>query len=194
MKWGAGRKAEYPSDMQRKRALLVVAACVAFSWASDTAGQNNEPECGDDTPYTPRTPPSGRVPKLPAVAQLDNRPTKVGAAYTVFGAWRSLRSLEPRAGDITIAGKAATDPKEKLRPCAGQSAWPTGDDVCHLRLTDESGHVTAIVTGATKTSGSPPNVGDALEITGGYGPGWAGRAHARFDPMWGLIAAKEVKP
>jgi len=49
--------------------------------------------CGNkDTGYTPRGAPSGATAALPAVPNVSQKPTKVGDAFTVWGASYSLRS------------------------------------------------------------------------------------------------------
>jgi predicted small lipoprotein YifL len=67
------------------------------------------PACGDkDPPYVPQAAHSGKPVKLPDVPTLPAKPTKVGDAYTVWGAVHSLRSVvhidDVRGKDITILG------------------------------------------------------------------------------------------
>lgn len=107
----------------------VVAASVtppSSSVAADAGASAAEPSpsvasCSSDEPYIPAAAPSGRRPDLPEVPTLPQHPTKVGDAFTVFGATHALRSRFAAAdvrGEIAIVGYVVDENMKSAPACA----------------------------------------------------------------------------
>lgn len=100
-----------------------------------TAAASSKAEnCSADEPYQPTLASSGRAPQLPDVPAIPPLPTKIGDAYTVFGAMHALRSRfgssEVTHGEITITGYIVDENMQRAPPCAIHKSGKADPDGC----------------------------------------------------------------
>jgi hypothetical protein len=117
--------------MRRLSFLLVVAACgqsapppATVPIASGSSAPTSVPpeDCGAPSDYVAQPAWSGEQPSLPPPPSLPTSPIKIGDAYTVFGAVRSLRSAdhaeEVTSDPIAIVGYVADSNIPRAPACA----------------------------------------------------------------------------